>query len=419
MIETTHLPDYLEDATPLGAGPHAYTYSARDRRTGRPVVARRFRREAWFSDVEVGTRNRAIIDALAPQMGLAAPRVPVLLSVDEIDGAVVAVRDEAPGIPLCRLLERRGTLTLPEAAEVAEQAGAALDALWAAGFVHGAVHAGNIIVDHAAGCSLTDPTVGRLLSEFTVAGRSCHVVRRRPYRDDLAALSAVMFEAIAGYSAFRHPNEPSDCPHLPRRARHGLRVGMLEGRGGFERAEDLALVLRDPVQPSLFHFAWRPAAGIGLLAALATVPGSALSTQRHEALPRAAAMPTSVAVHVAPATIAPAPAPLDLSDDDMQVLQLAIRRQGAAVLSHRSVADVFGLSQDQSDRIAECMERHRLQAEQVVAEAMKGGAPDTGTMMAGARVQMNAEIIGTLTAEQRAQWQQVAGQSQHVDAPTL
>ena len=98
------------------------------------------------------------------------PRVVRLREVSAVDGAVVLVLDRAVGGSLGALVRARGSLEVPEVAQMLASLAGALADLHAAGVVHGDLSPGNVVFDAGGAAMLTDLGLAAVVGHLGPAG---------------------------------------------------------------------------------------------------------------------------------------------------------------------------------------------------------------------------------------------------------
>lgn len=399
----TAVPDnYLLESL-LGCGPHTTVWRAREAATHRPYAIKTFRPAVWMRQTEAEALCRQIVDHLTPMICLRHPNLVSVYEVGRVEQSVYIVRDLPPGNSLRQRLEREDTLSLYEAGQMASQVSEALEALNGAGYVHGALTADNLFCGTDGRWRVTDAGFMQAAGAFPLYGACCRLLSSAP-PDDLTALAALVFRSLAGYWPLHRDGTISRAYHLPAPVRNALHRALTGGWNGFRSAADFARALTLEQRPSLFRYAWRPAAATGLIGALVTLGGTAMSEKG--VLPETAARKASASrTHQAESLEAGRPAILNLTQEDWEVLRLSVRRQGVALLTNATVAEVFGLTEAQYQEIRACLEDQRARVEWLV-DAMDGGAKvDTGATMQQLREETGKQVLAVLNPEQRTLWQ--------------
>jgi len=170
------------------------------------------------------------------------PNLVPILDAGEVDGRPYLATEFLGGRSLGDLIEERGALPFPDVVRIAEQAGAGLDALHAAGLVHRDIKPANILLAPDGTAAVTDfglakgPAYTVLTNPGQVMGTldylAPELIRGDPATPltDLYALGCVAFECVAGRAPFaekslfevglahleEQPPDPcTDRPELP------------------------------------------------------------------------------------------------------------------------------------------------------------------------------------------------------------
>jgi serine/threonine protein kinase len=403
MFIKTAIPDnYLLESL-VGCGPHTTVWRAREATTNRPYAIKTFRPAVWMRKTEAEALCQQIVDNLTPMVCLRHPNLVSVYEVGRAEQSVYLVRDLPSGDSLRQRLERHDTLSLYEAGQMASQVSEALEALNGTGYVHGALTPDNLFCGTDGRWRVTDAGFMQTASAFPLYGTRCRFLSASP-SGDLTALAALVFRSLAGYWPLNRDGTISRAYHLPAPVRNALHRALTGGWNGFRSASDFAQAITLERRPSLFRYAWRPAAATGLIGALVTLGGTAMSEKGVRPETSARKVSVSSALH-AEDLGSGKPAIMNLSQEDWQVLRLSVRRQGVALLTNATVAEIFGLTEAQYHDIRECLDDQRARVEWLV-DAMDGGAKvDTGATMQKLREDTGKHILAILTPEQRSLWQ--------------
>jgi hypothetical protein len=403
MYTKTAIPDnYLLESL-AGCGLHTTVWRAREATTKRPYAIKTFLPPVWMRREEAQALCRQIVDHLTPMICLRHPNLVSVYEVGRREQGVYIVRDLPSGVSLRQRWERGETLSQYEAGQMASQVSEALEALKGAGYTHGALTAENLFWGTDGRWRVTDAGFMQTAGAFAFYRARCRLLSSAP-PDDLTALAALVFRSLAGYWPLNRDGTISRAYHLPATVRDTLHRALTGGWNGFRSAADFARALTLEPRPSLFRYAWRPAAATGLIGALVTLGSTALSEKG--GLSEFLAREVSVnSVRQAEERDAGQPAIMSLSEEDWQVLRVSVRRQGVALLANATVAEVFGLTEAQYQEIRACLEDQRARVEWLV-DALDGGAKvDTGATMQKLREDTREQVLAVLNAEQRSLWQ--------------
>ena len=202
----------------IGAGALGEVYRARDVVHGRTVAVRRVP-AAVAADPE---RSAALERACEAAAALSHPNVALLYRWGRADGQLFIAQEFVPGQTLAQLAGG-GALNPRRAVEIAIELAGALDAVHAAGLVHGDVRPGNVIVTPKGHVKLLDAGLAAFTGggalRASAAGRmgglgpgARHVLsfmspeealgERAGAQSDLFSLGAMLYELITGSPAF-------------------------------------------------------------------------------------------------------------------------------------------------------------------------------------------------------------------------
>jgi streptogramin lyase len=217
----------------IGRGGMGVVYRATELRLDRPVALKLIAPEL--------AGDAAFRERFLRESRLAAsidhPGILPVYAAGEAEGELYLAMRYVSGTDLRALIDDRGPLPPEEALPIAEQVAEALDAAHERGLVHRDVKPGNVLIDSANHCYLSDFGLTKQLGEHggtTVAGRlvgtldylAPEQIRQEPVdaRADRYALACVVYECLAGKPPFRrdteaqtlwgHMQEP--VPRMPR-----------------------------------------------------------------------------------------------------------------------------------------------------------------------------------------------------------
>ncbi|HEX7085261.1 MAG TPA: serine/threonine-protein kinase [Vicinamibacterales bacterium] len=201
----------------IGAGGLGEIYRARDVVHGRTVAVRRIP-SALASDP---ARSAAFEKACQAVAAVSHPNVALLYKWERTDGELLVSHEFAPGQTLAQL--GGGALNPRRAVEIALEIALGLEALHAAGLVHGDLRPGNVVVTPKGHVKLLDAGLAAFTGSGALragaAGRigklpptSRHVLaymspeealgERCGAQSDLFSLGAILYELLTGRSAF-------------------------------------------------------------------------------------------------------------------------------------------------------------------------------------------------------------------------
>ncbi|MEA3199522.1 MAG: eukaryotic-like serine/threonine-protein kinase [Thermoplasmata archaeon] len=202
----------------IGRGATATVRLATDAQTGREVVVKR------YHSAREGARVVAEARALA---AVRSPRVVRLLEVDRREGEAFLVMERAPGGSAADLLAREGPLAPERALALADDLLEGLEALHAAGLVHGDVKCENLLLDAEGRGVLADfgsaraadpgATLTGAAVEGSLATMAPEVAAGEAPRAaaDVYAAGAVLYRLLTG----EHPLDLAGVSALEARAR--------------------------------------------------------------------------------------------------------------------------------------------------------------------------------------------------------
>src|SRR5579872_2828049 len=414
MTRHISLPDNYTFEERLGNSGRSLSARVRDARTGGPVALKFWRTPVWLGADEARGYRQHRMAALEPLLSLRHPHLAPVCDLGEVDGGLYAAREFVPGVSLAASLRRYGRMPLHEAVQVARQAAAALDALAAAGLRHGGLTGHNIVLGDDHRVWLTDARMTAEGAGLSVAGAACRFEQTVASPTDLQALAALVFEALTGWNPDSYVQAARHAYHLPTTVRRALDRALSGGGRSFATTQDFAAALLPAPMPTLWRYAWRPAAAAGLFGALATAGSNASPAPRstepsHAVAPVAAAQESAPASRPTPsADPRPALSVDPLSAEDRQALITAIHRQGLAVLNHPAVAEVFALSEEQRNQIADCLAEQRTRVAMIVDAAAEGAKTEAAAPMHALREETSTRILLVLNDTQRALWESLA-----------
>lgn len=228
----------------IGRGGMAVVYRARDLDLGRIVAVKLLapelaRNEAFRARFASESRAAAAIDH---------PHIIPVFSAGESEGVLYIAMRYVEGQDLRGMLDRLGSLPVPQALRIATQVASALDAAHAHGLVHRDVKPGNVLMaegtdsEHPEHVYLTDFGLTKKsssLTGFTTVGQFVGTVdyvapeqiSGKPVdgRGDLYSLGCMVFELLTGSAPYRCDSDLAllwahlhDPPPMATEARPGL-----------------------------------------------------------------------------------------------------------------------------------------------------------------------------------------------------
>lgn len=193
----------------LGTGGMGAVYLARDEQLGE-IVALKVIAGSALLDPAAADRFRR--EASAARR-ISHPNVVRIHDIGEEQGVLFLSMEYIAGASLASLLERHGTLPLPQLRDVVAQVCAGLGAAHEVGVVHRDLKPGNVLID-GAHVKIIDFGLARLahIEGMTATGMimgtpeymAPEQIRGRPVdpRTDIYALGAVMYHALTGRAPF-------------------------------------------------------------------------------------------------------------------------------------------------------------------------------------------------------------------------
>jgi len=201
----------------LGAGGLGEVYRARDVVHGRTVAVRRVP-SAVADDPE---RSAALERACQAVAAVSHPNVALLYKCERVNGELLIVHEFAPGQTLTRLTG--SALNPRRAVEIGVEIALGLEALHAAGLVHGDLRPGNVVVTPKGHVKLLDAGLSAFTGSGSLrAGAAGRIGSLPPAsrgvlaflspeealgercgeQSDLFSLGAILYELLTGRSAF-------------------------------------------------------------------------------------------------------------------------------------------------------------------------------------------------------------------------
>jgi tRNA A-37 threonylcarbamoyl transferase component Bud32/Tfp pilus assembly protein PilF len=218
----------------LGRGGMGVVYQARDRRLGRVVALKRLPDNLRENPTAVQLFLREARAAAA----LNHPNIVTLFDADQEDGNYYLTMEFLDGLPLDRILKKRGKLSLRDCARLGQQIATGLQFAHERHIVHRDVKTSNLFFTKDRVVKIMDFGLAKMMQEVR---RAATVIGGTPYymapeqatgenvdhRADLYALGVTLFELATGTLPFRegdvtwhHRNTPppdprSVAPELP------------------------------------------------------------------------------------------------------------------------------------------------------------------------------------------------------------
>jgi serine/threonine-protein kinase len=275
----------------IGHGGMAVVYRAQDLALGRVVAVKLLAPEL--------ARNEAFRQRFASESRAAAaidhPHIIPVFAAGESGGVLYIAMRYVEGRDLRWLLDRQGTLPVPQAVRITTQIASALDAAHAHGLVHRDVKPGNVLVaegtdsEHPEHVYLTDFGLTKKsssLTGFTTVGQFVGTVdyvapeqiSGRPVdgRGDLYSLACLVFELLTGSAPYQRDDDLAllwahlhDSPPMVTEARPGLpppldavlvRALAKDPDDRYSTCMDFAMALRGASVPVALHPATQVAA---------------------------------------------------------------------------------------------------------------------------------------------------------------
>ncbi|WP_183785998.1 serine/threonine-protein kinase [Prauserella sediminis] len=194
----------------VGSGAMGIVWRAVDERLERSVAVKQILTQPGLSETERTTvRQRAMREAKNAAR-FQHPNAIVVFDIAEHDGDPVLVMEYLPSQSLSAILAERGPLPVPEVARIGEQVAAALVAAHRAGIVHRDIKPGNLLIDSAGVCKITDFGISRASGDLTltqtglIGGTPAYLAPELARgadptpASDVFALGATLYHAIEG-----------------------------------------------------------------------------------------------------------------------------------------------------------------------------------------------------------------------------
>ncbi len=236
----------------MGSLAHIYRARPADTATDRPAnYAVKMLRPCWENDPQAIRLLQR--EALVGQ-SIAHPHLIPVLAAPVLDAPRLLVMPWLEGVSLAARLAAGQQFDAPEALWIVRQTAEALDALHAAGWLHGDVTPGNIHISPTGHATLLDLNFARRQDEFgsavdrPIMGTCGYLAPeyltsalRSDIRSDIYSLGVVLFEILAGHRPFtaetlvqlsvQHrqsapPNLAELAPYVPREAAQLVRQMM-------------------------------------------------------------------------------------------------------------------------------------------------------------------------------------------------
>ncbi|MBB3051185.1 serine/threonine protein kinase [Prauserella isguenensis] len=185
-------------------------WRAVDERLERSVAVKQILTQPGLSETERTTvRQRAMREAKNAAR-FQHPNAIVVFDIAEHDGDPVLVMEYLPSQSLSAILGERGPLPVPEVARIGEQVAAALVTAHRAGIVHRDIKPGNLLIDSAGVCKITDFGISRASGDLTltqtglIGGTPAYLAPELARgadptpASDVFALGATLYHAIEG-----------------------------------------------------------------------------------------------------------------------------------------------------------------------------------------------------------------------------
>nr|WP_301301792.1 serine/threonine-protein kinase [Prauserella alba] len=194
----------------VGSGAMGIVWRAVDERLERSVAVKQILTQPGLSEAERTTvRQRAMREAKNAAR-FQHPNAIVVFDIAEHDGDPVLVMEYLPSQSLSAILGERGPLPVPEVARIGEQVAAALVTAHRAGIVHRDIKPGNLLIDSAGICKITDFGISRASGDLTltqtglIGGTPAYLAPELARgadptpASDVFALGATLYHAIEG-----------------------------------------------------------------------------------------------------------------------------------------------------------------------------------------------------------------------------
>ncbi|MFI9816977.1 serine/threonine-protein kinase [Saccharothrix variisporea] len=202
----------------LGRGSMGTVWAAHDEVLRRDVAVKEVLVPPGTPDTEAELlRERTLREARSVAQ-LTHPNVVTMYDVQQVDGDPYVVMELVPSESLADVVRRRGPLSAPQGAVVADAVAAALEAAHRAGITHRDVKPGNVLVADDGRVKLTDFGIARNVAEATLTSRGITLGTPAFIAPEVAAggavspaadqwsLGATLFAAMTGQQPYEGAN---------------------------------------------------------------------------------------------------------------------------------------------------------------------------------------------------------------------
>jgi hypothetical protein len=370
------------------------------------LVQREYRPLLWLTSHERRARKEAIYRHAMKLQKLHHPLFAQVMDVREKEDSVIVIREWVEGESYRLWRNKRAFITINDLKPILLDLAEAMKAAQEYELPFTRIEPEDIILNRDGRAILADYGFDRSAGSFRVSDLNVHLTPHR-YTDGVQSLALFAYESLTGFITENTPLCSIHTDYLPARIKYAIEQTK-HMRHLSSKAVDLFVEsLYPPTHLALFRMAWKPATAIGLFGVLATVGGHAFSQRDTPPTP-------------SPVVISqPAMLGSNLSQEDIALLQLAIRRQGVAALLHPAIAHIFQLSQDQYAVIEESLSEQRDQTAYMINNAASGQNIDVTNEMKVQREELQTRILMIMTPSQRAFWESLSSDSSNGEVPPL
>ena len=370
------------------------------------LVQKEYHPLLWLTSRERSFRKDAIYRHAIKLQKLHHPLFAQVIDVREKEDAVIVIREWVEGESYRQWKNKRAFININDIKPILLDLADAMKAAAEYELPFTRIRPEDIILDREGRAILVNYGFDRSAGSFRVSNLNAHLTPHR-YSDGVQSLALFAYESLTGFITEDTPLCSIQTEYLPARIKYAIDQTKHMSHPSPKAVNLFVESLYPPTHLALFRMAWKPATAIGLFGALATVGGYAFS-QRDTPPP-----PQPIVISQ------PAPLGANLSQEDIALLQLAIRRQGVAAMLHPAIANIFQLSQDQYTVIEESLAAQRDQTVYMINSAASGQNIDVTNEMKVQREELQTRILMIMTPSQRALWESLSSESSNGEVPPL
>lgn len=361
---------------------------------------------SWLSSAERKARKDAIYRHAITLQRLQHPLFAKVIDVCEWDENVIVTRVWVEGESYRQWMKKRAFINITSLHSILSDLTEAMTVAIENGFPLARLNPDDIIIDHEGNVILADYGLDLSAGNFSLGKYNVSLNQHR-YQNGVQLLALFVYESLTGFISEGTPLPAVQTHYLPARVKHAINEAKHTHNVAPKAMNQFVERLYPPTTLALVRMAWKPATAMGLFGALATVGGYAFS-QKDTPPP-----PTSVVI------AQPAPLGANLSQEDISLLQLAIRRQGVAALIHPAIANIFHLTPNQYTLIEESLAQQRDQTVYMINNAASGQNIDVTNEMKVQREELQTRMLMIMTPSQRAFWETLNMETTDGEVPPL